>query len=61
VHDLSIIELKLRTSCTESCAKYWAGELVRAQWEAGLIPIPLTHEDMERIVALTLEQLWSRK
>jgi hypothetical protein len=59
VTDLSDLELKLRTCCTESCARFWASELVRAKWEAGLIPIPLTHEDCERTVNETLEKLWS--
>jgi hypothetical protein len=61
VHDLTEIETKLKTCCTESCARYWASELVRAQWEAGLIPIPLTHEDCEKKVNETLEKLWSKK
>jgi hypothetical protein len=61
VHDLAEIETKLKTCCTESCAKYWATELVRAKWEAGLIPIPLTHEDCEKKVTETLEKYWSKK
>jgi hypothetical protein len=61
VHDLAEIETKLKTCCTESCARFYASELVRAKWEAGLIPIPLTHEDCEKKVNETLEKLWSKK
>jgi hypothetical protein len=61
VHDLTEIETKLKTCCTESCARYWASELVRAKWEAGLIPIPLTHEDMLKLVEITLKQFWEAK
>jgi hypothetical protein len=61
VTDLASMELKIRTSCTESCARYWASELVRAKWEAGLIPIPLTHEDMLKLVEITLKQFWEAK
>jgi hypothetical protein len=59
VHDLTEIETKLKTCCTESCARFWASELVRAKWEAGLIPIPLTHEDCEKKVNETLGKYWS--
>jgi hypothetical protein len=61
VHDLAEIETKLKTCCTESCSRYWASELVRAKWEAGLIPIPLTHEDMQKLVEITLKQYWEAK
>jgi hypothetical protein len=43
---------------TESAAKFWARQLVQAQWEAGKIPIPLTHDDFEQIVKLAVKQLW---
>jgi hypothetical protein len=62
VHDLSIIELKLRQSQTEGCARYWARQLVQAQWEAGLIPVAhLSNDIFTEIANQAVEQYWSNK
>jgi hypothetical protein len=62
VTELDDIELKLRTCATESAAKYWARQLVQAQWEAGKIPMAhLSHDHFEAIVKLTVKQLWEQK
>jgi hypothetical protein len=61
VTELDDISLKLRTCATESAAKFWARQLVQAQWEAGELPFAhLSNDNFERIVRLTVEQLWSK-
>jgi hypothetical protein len=57
--ELTDIELKLRACKQKGCAFYWARQLVQAQWEAGLIPVPhLTNEMFEEIARATVKQLW---
>jgi hypothetical protein len=62
VTELADIELKLRTCATMPCAKYWARQLVQAQWEAGKIPIAhLSNENFERIAKKYVEHWESGK
>jgi hypothetical protein len=60
VTELDDISLKLKASKRKDVATYWARQLVQAQWEAGISPVPhLTNADFEKIVKLTVEQ-WEK-
>jgi hypothetical protein len=60
--DLADMERKLRACQSKGCAKYWARQLVQAQWEAGLIPVAhLSHDIFTEIANQAVEQYWSKQ
>jgi hypothetical protein len=60
--ELDDISLKLKASKRKDVATYWARQLVQAQWEAGILPVPhLTNEMFEELARKTVEQLWEQK
>jgi hypothetical protein len=55
--ELTDIELKLRACATKPCARFWARQLVQAQWEAWENMMShMSHANFEALVKLHVEQ-----